>query len=78
MINKIKAFWASLPHQIQGGIIAVASAVAGVLVHHYSDPAAWSLAEVKHEVVTALAAGVGALRVFFMLPNTPSVEPPKQ
>lgn len=71
MIAKLKAFWSQLPHKAQGGIVAFAAAAAGVLLNYYSDPHAWTAAEAKHELVTALAAGIGALRVFFMIPNAP-------
>lgn len=70
-MNKLKALWSQLPHSAQGAIVAFTAASAGVLINFYSDPHAWSPAEFRHELVTALAAGFGALRVFFMLPNTP-------
>lgn len=80
-MNKIKAFWNSLPHQVQAGVVAFATATGATLIHAFEDAgltscSSWScfghaLKTVfsPHMVLTALFAGAAALKVFYMIPS---------
>jgi len=70
MIQKLKAFWASLPHIVQAGVVLFITTVATTLAHSIEDgivPHTWT--DAKHLLGTAVVAGVIAVRAFYMLPN---------
>lgn len=73
MINKVKAFWAELPHSFQAAIVAFGGGFIAALVHAYSDNGAvWTLAQFRHEIPTFLASGFVSLKAYLMIPQTPS------
>jgi hypothetical protein len=64
-------FWNSLPHTVQGGLIAFASGFAAAAAHELSEPTAcFSPSCLRHYVPTFIAAGVVALRAFYLIPST--------
>lgn len=70
LIAKAKAFWASLPHQVQAAVVTFSAAAGGVITHAIEEgrvPNTW--ADIKHLVGTAIVSGLVALRVFYFLPN---------
>lgn len=72
-MNKLKQFWADLPHSFQAAIVAFGGGFVAALVHAYSDSGAvWTLAQLKHELPTFLASGFVSLRAYLMIPQTPS------
>jgi len=79
MWQKLKAFWASLPHQIQGAIIAFGTAAGTVLGEELqalaSGQESFTGATIKKDVLSALAAGLIALRAFYMFPSRPPQPP---
>ncbi len=78
MVNKLKAFWASLPHQVQALIVAFASGVAAAAAHAYEDAGFhMSWGELHHLLPTFIAAGVLAARALYKVPNRQTVELPQ-
>jgi hypothetical protein len=79
MWNKLKAFWASLPHQVQAAVVAFATAAGTVLGEELqalaSGQQSFTVATVKHDLLAALAAGLLALRAFYMFPSRPQQPP---
>lgn len=70
MIQKLKAFWASLPHLVQAGIVAFVSGFGAAAAHAYEDAGFhMSWGEVHHLLPTFIAAGVVAARALYMMPN---------
>ena len=70
MIQKLKALWASLPHQLQAGIVCFVSAAGVTAMHAFEDGGfVWTGAALKHLAGTAVVAGIVALRAFYMLPS---------
>lgn len=69
MIQKLKAFWASLPHPVQALLIAIATAFGTTLLHAVSEGNCFSAICLKHYVSTSLLAAVAAARAFYMVPN---------
>jgi hypothetical protein len=70
MIQKLKLFWASLPHQVQAAIVTFGTAAGVTIAHAIEDgtmPSNWPA--IKHLLATAVVSGVAALRLFYMLPN---------
>lgn len=69
-MNKLKALWASLPHQVQALIVAFASGFAAAAAHAYEDAGfQMSWGELHHLLPTFVAAGVTAARILYMIPN---------
>lgn len=66
MINKIKVFWASLPHGLQAAIVTFGTAAGVSLLDAYSE-GKFS----KHDIILAVTSGFAALRAFYMVPNKP-------
>jgi len=69
-VNKLKAFWASLPHAVQAIVILFVTTVGTTIAHSIEDgivPHNW--ADAKHMLGTAIVAGIVAVRAFYMLPN---------
>ena len=70
MIQKAKALWASLPHQVQALLVAFATGFAAAAAHAYEDAGFhMSWGEVHHLLPTFIAAGVAAARILYMVPN---------
>jgi hypothetical protein len=67
----LKAFWASLPHQLQAIIVMFVSAFFATFVHVASESSCYTGSCLKHYAGTALTAGFVALRVFYMIPSPP-------
>jgi len=68
-VDKLKAFWAQLPHSVQARLVAFGGGFVAALVHAYSDTAAvWTWAQLVHELPTFAASGFVALRAYLMLP----------
>jgi hypothetical protein len=76
-MNALKAFWASLPHQVQATIVVFATA-AGVTVLQNAAKGTicttWSC--FTQHIGAAVSAGAAALLAFYMKPNNGA--PPKQ
>jgi hypothetical protein len=76
MIQKLKAFWASIPHPVQALIVAFVSGAGAAAAHAYEDAGFhMSWGELHHLLPTAIAAGVVAARALYMVPNRGSVTP---
>lgn len=70
MLNKLKALWASLPHQVQAAIIFGGSAALESVGHAISEGALPStLPEFKHFALGALTTGATAAWAFYRIPN---------
>lgn len=71
MIQKLQAFWASLPHYVQMLIIAFiggCGAEIGKIAADYPNICLSGLC-LKHDIGLIVGAGVVAARAFYMLPN---------
>lgn len=69
-MNRLKAFWSSLPHQTQALIVAFGSGMLAAAAHAYEDAGFhMSWGELHHLVPTFIAAGVVAARALYMNPN---------
>jgi hypothetical protein len=70
-VNKLKALWASLPHVLQAGIVTFTAASAAYLGQALSDPSTFCVSpSCLHKFAAgAIAAGVVALRAFYMTPS---------
>ena len=69
-MNKLKAFWASLPHAVQAIVVLFVTTAGTTIAHSIEDgvvPHTW--ADAKHMLGTAVVAGIVAVRAFYMLPN---------
>jgi len=70
LFAKLKAIWASLPHQVQAAVIVGASA-AGESIEHVIEmgqlPHTWL--DAKHLVGRAAAAGMVSAWAFYRMPN---------
>lgn len=74
MIQKLKAFWASIPHPVQALIVAFASGFAAAAAHAYEDAGFhMSWGELHHLLPTFVAAGALAARALYMVPNKPAL-----
>lgn len=76
LIQSLKAFWASLPHQVQAGVVIFASAAGTVLGKElqglsFGSPSFTWLC-LRHDFGAASVAGFIALRAFYMFPNRDS------
>jgi hypothetical protein len=70
LIQKLKAFWASLPHAVQALVVLFVTTAGTTIAHSIEDgivPHTW--ADAKHMLGTAVVAGIVAVRAFYMLPN---------
>jgi hypothetical protein len=61
-------FWYSLPHQVQAGMVLFATAAVTTLGQSIAD-GCWGWTCLKHAVGPAIAAGVIAVRTFYMRPG---------
>jgi hypothetical protein len=73
MISKLKALWNSLPHYVQAGITLFITMALTTLVKELeqllSGNEAFTWLLLRHDLAAAVAAGVIAVRTFYMLPN---------
>lgn len=70
-MNKVKAFWASLPHPVQAVIVAFgggAGAEIGQLAAGYPNICLTGIC-LKHDIGLVVGAGIIAARAFYMVPN---------
>lgn len=73
-MNRIKAFWNSLPHQVQVTIIGIATAASSAAVSEVKEwitvpNPCFTLACIQAHWHTAIHAAVIAAVVFYMNPN---------
>lgn len=69
-MNKLKAFWYSLPHQVQAAVVVFVAAASSAFGASFMDASSCSnLVCVKHELGAAFGAGIVALRAFYMRPG---------
>jgi hypothetical protein len=69
-MNKLKAFWASLPHQVQAAIIFGGSATLESVGHAISNgklPQTWP--DFQRFIIGALTTGATAAWAFYRVPN---------
>ena len=73
LIAQAKAFWASLPHQVQAGIIlfgtAAGTTLGKELQAYFFGTAHFTRSSLQHDIGAALVAGFFAVRAFYMLPS---------
>lgn len=73
MKQKLLAFWASLPHQVQAALIFGGSALAESVGHAIAEGnIPTTLPELKHFVGTAVVTGAAAAWAFYRTPNKPA------
>lgn len=74
-----RAFWASLPHQVQAGVVVFATAALTTLSKELQallfGTAHFTRSSLQHDLGAAITAGILAVRAFYMLPNKPAVNP---
>ena len=72
-MNKLKAFWASLPHQVQALLIlfgtGASTTLAKELQAYLAGTLSFSVSSLEHDLGMAIVSGLTAVRVFYMLPN---------
>jgi hypothetical protein len=73
LIARAKAFWASLPHQVQAAVVVFATVAATTLSKElqaltFSTPH-FTWITLQHDVWASCVAGFIALRAFYMFPN---------
>lgn len=71
IVVRFRLLWAGIPHQVQAAIVVFAAASFATLTKFYTDPSAacWQWTCVRHYIIAAGSAGIGALKAFYMLPN---------
>lgn len=70
MIAWIKAQWAQLPHQVQGGITAFGAAIFTMMAKNaVAGTTCTTLACVKERIPVMISSGLAALFAFYMTPN---------
>lgn len=71
--DKLLAFWRSLPHQLQGAVVAFGTAGGAVLGEELQSllagHASFTGATIKTDLLSAAAAGLLAARAFYMVPS---------
>jgi hypothetical protein len=79
LVAKAKAFWASLPHQVQAVIVVFATAAGTTLAKELQALAfgtlSFSVSSLQHDVGMAFTAGFIAAKAFYMLPSNRVCEP---
>ena len=68
MRQKLKDFWAGLPHQVQGALVASGTAALAAFVDAVSS-GDYSAAHLKHSAAVAITTGLLALKAFLSLPS---------
>ena len=70
MLAKIRAYWNSLPHQVQAGIMLFGGAAFGLLQHKLSTPDACLTGTcLKGYVIAAGHAGIAAVIALYIPAN---------
>jgi hypothetical protein len=73
LIARAKAFWASLPHEVQAGVVMFATAAGTTLGKElqalWFGTGSFTWITLRHDIGMAITAGVIAVRCFYMLPN---------
>jgi hypothetical protein len=73
LIAQAKAFWASLPHQVQAAIIVFATVAGTTLGKEFQalafGTANFTRSSLQHDVWAALVAGAFAAKAFYMTPS---------
>lgn len=73
MVQKIKAFWSSLPHQVQAGAVAFGSAAFVTVLQNAAKGEICSTWQCVHQHLSAtISSGATALLAFYMKPNRDS------
>jgi ABC-type Co2+ transport system permease subunit len=76
LIASVKAFWASLPHQVQAACILFGTAVITTLGKEFQalifGTANFTRSSLQHDLSMAIVAGVVAVRAFYMVPSQPA------
>jgi hypothetical protein len=73
-MDKVKAFWASLPHPVQALIVAAVTAAGTTFLHAVSEGNCYTVVCLKHYAATSLLAAVAVVRAFYMVPNRPALQ----
>jgi hypothetical protein len=75
-MNRLKALWASLPHQVQAGFILFGTVALTTLGKELQalifGTESFSRSTLQHDVGFAVAAGFIAVRAFYMVPSAPA------
>jgi len=73
MIARAKALWASLPHQVQAGVVlfttVAGTTLAKELQAYLFGTLSFSVSSLRHDFGAACVAGFLATKAFYMLPN---------
>ena len=73
MLQKIRNYWNSRPHQVQAIILLFATAAGTTLGKELQElllgNEAFTWLSLKHDISVAAIAGFAAVRMFYMLPN---------
>ena len=73
LIAQAKAFWASLPHQVQAVIVLFATAAGTTLAKELQalifGTLSFSVSSLEHDLGMAVTAGIMAVKVFYLLPS---------
>lgn len=79
-MNKLKAFWASLPHQVQAGVILFGTVAGTTLAKEVQAQIAgtlsFSVSSLEHDLGMAITAGFIAVRAFYCIPNRTPADAP--
>jgi len=79
-MNKLKAFWASLPHQVQAVLILFGTAAGTTLAKELQALAFGTLnfskSSLEHDLGMAVAAGLLAVKAFYSEPSPTSIVTP--
>jgi hypothetical protein len=69
MYTKALSVWYSLPHQVQALILAVATAAGTAFIHALSEGNCYTKACLEHYASVSVAAGIAAVKLFYMRPG---------
>ena len=79
-MNKLKAFWASLPHQVQAALILFGTVAGTTLAKEIQayifGTLNFSKSSLEHDVSMALFAGFVAVKAFYSQPSPTSIVTP--
>ena len=80
MLQKIRNYWNSLPHQVQAIILLFATAAGTTLGKELQElflgNEAFTWLSLRHDIAVAVIAGFAAVRMFYMFPNRSAKQPP--
>lgn len=78
LIQQAKVFWASLPHEVQAGIIIFVTAAGTTLGKEFQalifGTAHFTKSSLQHDIGMAITAGIFAARAFYMLPSSRTLQ----